>query len=1210
MRNAPLIRPARLFPLLLAVVLLFPGATEAQTPQRVQGHIRETNGSPIAGAVVAVTRGPDRLTQSTQTDSAGAWSVSFAEGTGDYLVHVTAIGWRGFRQRVTRGAAEPVVVVDATLAVNAVQLAPLAASARRPRPTPGPEPGREVGASESIPDGVAAALAPEQAGDLAAMAANTPGINLSSGGVTALGLADQAGTTLNGLAFSGGGVPRDVRTRTRVSFSTYDPSRGGFSSAQTAVELSPGGQYTQRSSHVSLDAPALQLSDAAAARLGREFTGVQVSSGGSGELVPERLYYSAGFDASLRTAASPSLVDPSEGLLRLGGISPDSVARLLAVLSALGVPVRGGAGNASTQRHLRAMGRIDHRKGNSVERTWGIVGFGDLSRVNPLSASFSATPGHATEGSAGSVGLQGVWSFYFGRGYLFESRAGFSYSTQQSLPLLALPEGRVRVASEEDDGGIASLAFGSNGGVATDHRFWTWETTAQLQAYTRTSRHKLKLYGNLRLDGDHQSAGGNRLGSFSFNSLADLEAGRPASFSRLLDAPAARGGEWSAALAVGDLWKRSDRLQVLYGLRFEGNRYTAAPELNAAVVEAFGVRNDHAPNSLHVSPRLGFTWRYGPPFQNTSTSTAFFSRLSVPTGSIRGGIGEFRSFPRAALLSRAQMRTGLPGSTSSLFCTGEAVPVPQWSAYANGGESPDECAGATSSTAGDAAPPVDLYAEDYRFARSWRANLAWTPSLKSLALTVDAVASLNLDQPGLVDLNFAGTPRFTLAEEGGRPVFVSAAAITPGTGVVSPVEARRSAAFGRVSELRSDLRSFSEQVTVTATPDVNIGHAFLRATYVWGRVRALQRGFSGETAGNPLETFHAAGNLDIRHQIQVQAGTMLPRGFALSFVARVASGLPYTPRVAGDVNGDGVANDRAFVFDPATVADPTLASGLRSLLSDAGAAGDCLRRQLGRAAASNSCRGPWTVSTNAQLALAGRWLHLPRRVSAVLNLSNPLAAADRVLHGSDGLRGWGGAVRPDPTLYYVRGFDPAARAFRYEVNPRFGATSGPFGVVREPFRITLDVRIDLNPSLPKQQMQHLLRAGRTLPGPRLTAAAITERYARQILDPYSAVLDLSDSLFLSPQQTRALRDAQVEYRARADSIWNDLANYMTGLPLHFDAAVAVKRQEDATTAEWALIRQEGPKIKQMLDPAQFRLLDESMKGLLNGEDIRIMTYFG
>ena len=61
----------------------------------------------IAFASIVVTRGPDRLTQQTTSDSSGNYSTRFEQGTGDYLVYVTAPGFKSARRRVQRQLAVP-----------------------------------------------------------------------------------------------------------------------------------------------------------------------------------------------------------------------------------------------------------------------------------------------------------------------------------------------------------------------------------------------------------------------------------------------------------------------------------------------------------------------------------------------------------------------------------------------------------------------------------------------------------------------------------------------------------------------------------------------------------------------------------------------------------------------------------------------------------------------------------------------------------------------------------------------------------------------------------------------------------------------------------------------------------------------------------------------------------------------------------------------
>src|SRR5206468_12490339 len=69
----------------------------------------------------------------------------------------------------------------------------------------------------------------------------------------------------------------------------------------------------------------------------------------------------------------------------------------------------------------------------------------------------------------------------------------------------------------------------------------------------------------------------------------------------------------------------------------------------------------------------------------------------------------------------------------------------------------------------------------------------------------------------------------------------------------------------------------------------------------------------------------------------------------VNWFGQIRSGAAYTPSIAGDVNGDGYSNDRAFIFNPDNTADPALASAMRQLLATStGSAKDCLLRQLDR----------------------------------------------------------------------------------------------------------------------------------------------------------------------------------------------------------------------------------------------------------------------
>ena len=229
----------------------------------------------------------------------------------------------------------------------------------------------------------------------------------------------------------------------------------------------------------------------------------------------------------------------------------------------------------------------------------------------------------------------------------------------------------------------------------------------------------------------------------------------------------------------------------------------------------------------------------------------------------------------------------------------------------------------------------------------------------------------------------------------------------------------------------------------------------------------------------------------------------------------VASGHPFTPMVAGDINGDGASNDRAFVVSPSG-ATP-VASAMRTLFDQLpGRVEGCLTRQVNQIASANSCRGPWRAMMNARADFFGRVPRLSRNASLSLNFANPLTGIDLLLHGANDLRGWGGAAFPDPTLYHVRGFDAASQTYIYEVNPRFGQSRPASTAITNAFRITLDVTLDLRGNANAKMAQMIVRPPHGSNAPRASADTIYKRIlGGGTLDWVSGVLRMSDSLLLN-----------------------------------------------------------------------------------------------
>ena len=619
------------------------------------------------------------------------------------------------------------------------------------------------------------------------------------------------------------------------------------------------------------------------------------------------------------------------------------------------------------------------------------------------------------------------------------------------------------------------------------------------------------------------------------------------------------------------------------------------------------MRTGLAPSRLRVSPRAGFTWTYNRDKDNGSGTSmnqvGKFYRGQM--GVLRGGIGEFRDLLQPGLLADARASAGLPGSTEQLSCVGGAVPTPDWARFlADPNTIPTTCADG-SGVLGERAPSVTLIDKDYDVPRSWRASLDWNTNYRKLVVRLSGLASYDLSQAGTVDANFAGVPRFTLADEG-RPVYVSPASIDPASGAVSPTESRRSSAFGRVGVRTSDLRGYGGSFTVALAPDVfkyrGPGGLFASMAYTIQQTRRQFRGFDGAGFGDPREREWAAGPNDARHVVLLQGGFRTDALGTITLFGRTQSGLPFTPVVQGDVNGDGRFNDRAFVPAPDLTTDLALAGDLRRLMANGSpAARECLRRYQNRIAERNGCRGPWTQSLNVQWTprLPGALARYARRVSPTVYFQNPLGGLDQLVHGSGGMRGWGTSAAPDAALLVPRGFDAQARRFRYDVNPRFGDTRGSRSLVREPFRVTVDFSLNLSTDFSLQELRRALEPVRATGGgwTRRDADSLTAFYLQNTSDIHAALLAESDSLFLSAAQMTALRSADSLFSVRVRALYAPLGEFLAGIPDGVAGKAALDTVAATQKAYWKIFWQQPEIADSIVTPTQ-RELFPLLKGML------------
>lgn len=1185
-----------------------PRMLAAQAADVIRGRVTGPDSLPVEGVNVTITQISTNINKNARTDKQGRFTVSFPGGDGDYMILFASLGYAARRFEVKRTADEEILVADTRLQKVAAQLDAMKVTGQRDK-TRRDDFTNDISGTEKYVGGNS--VSADLVGDLAAMAASMPGVQLipsadgGQAGFSVLGLgADQNLTTLNGLPFNSSNVPRDANVQTSLITTPYDVSRGGFSGAQLNLRAGRGSNYIFRSMSSNVSAPQLQWTDRAGQLLGQQYTSLSLGGGVSGPIKYDKVFYniSAQFDRRMNDLHSLLNTDPIG--LQAAGISSDSVVRLLSLVNAAHIPTTPGH---LPQNNLNDRGSVfgsfDFMPPSPTSGQAFNVSFnGGWNKTNPNGLSTSDIPAHGGERSNWNGSIQGRHTDYFGFGILTETNVGFSQSHNSSNPYLDLPSGSVRVNSAFADGteGLKYLSFGGNPSMSTSGTNTTASFSNLLSWFSADNKHRIKLSTELRRDAYAQDITTNQLGTFSYNSLADLQAGLPASFTRQLSPRTRSGSEYIAGVGLGDSYKRSADLQIQYGVRLDANHFAATPNVNPDVERVLGLANDHVPNRIYVSPRVGFSYTYG----TAPQLTMFEGMIRGPRAVVRGGIGVFQNTPGASLIGSAIDNTGLPSAIQQLTCVGAAAPTADWAAYmANAGSIPTHCADGTAGTVfANGAPNVWLFDPNYRAQRSIRSNLQWNGMIlgNRFNSTVEGTYSLNLNQQGSIDANLSATSQFNLADEAGRPVFVFPSSIVPATGAIASGDARVSPLFSRVTELVSDGKSESRQISFRISPFNFSSNFSWNATYVYSNVRDLVHGFNS-TVGNPFDLAWGRSSGDSRHQLVYSAFWNPGDLLRLSWQGQFRSGSPFTPLIAGDVNGDGYSNDRAFIFDPAHAPDAALGAAMQTLLSSGSrTARDCLGDQVGHLAARSSCQGPWTNNATLSIAFNPMKVRMPQRATLSFQLSNPFGAADLLMHGESDLHGWGQNTFADPNLLYVRGFDPSTKRYKYEVNERFGSTNPAFSPLRTPVTLTAMVRVDVGPTREKQSLIQMINRGRITKGAKVTETQFKSMYGTgPVANPMATILRVVDTLKLTGPQADSIATLNRWFTTRMDSIWTPLAKYYAGLPDRFDEVEAYDRYREARESSVDLLIKIAPAVKGVIQPDQWRKLPSYAQSMLD-----------
>ena len=1197
------------------VAVCFLAATQASaqvgsTTDILMGRVSVADSQAVPNAHVEVTSLETGITRTKTTGADGRYTIVFPDGGGSYRLTVRAVGMSPVTRTISRQGDEDRLITDIDMSQFANQLATVRVRATQRRGnTDRPEPGST---ERNLNPNLVNRL-PVDAGDLNALAALAPGVIAVPGTDTTKASfnvagqpANQNSITLDGLSFGAGSVPAEAVRNTRVVTSTYDVARGQFTGGQVASTTRGGTNNVQGAVSYSLRDPDLEFVDDTNPAFGQKYTQNQINFGAGGPIIKDKLFTFGALTFTRRTDPLLSLLAADPLTLQRLGTNADSVNRFLGLVQQFGLPLTSPlAPDERLNDNTSALVRVDY----NFAEDHSLMLRGDWRGNTQLGSRLNALALPHTGGDLKGSGGGGMLTLTSHAGMFINELRGYrSVDNRNTEGYLDIPDGRVVVASILDDGAsaISTLQFGGNPSLPQVTRSTLLEVSDEISRLTTAGGHRFKLGGLLNEQRSSVGSIPNRFGTFTFNSLADFEAGTPTQYTRTLFARDQQSATNNLGAYLGDSWRVKPQFQVTYGVRMEGSRYPDKPVYNPEVESTFGRRTDDLPSEVHVSPRAGFSLFVGE------------SQFGPPPLTVRGGFGEFRGTAPAQLFASALNATGLNNGQSLLTCVGAAAPTPDWASYlADPSTIPTSCNGGLPIFANQRRN-VTVFDPNFEAPRAWRASLGMTRRFwDRYSFSIDAGYARGVAQTGLTDINLDTTAKFRLADENNRPVYVPANAIIPTSGAVSVFGSRLHPEFGVVSQIQSNLGSETRQLTFGLNGITTKG-LLLNASYTLTSSFDQSQGFSqgtvqgfggtaGSTAGNPNLSEWGRSDNARRHALLATITYPIKPVLELTAIARATSGSFYAPLVAGDINGDGrTGNDRAFIFDPVDAAargDTAVANGMTRLLASTSArARDCLLSQMNKVASRSSCSSPWSPSLDLQANIRPSSFGLDRRLTISVIAMNTLTGLDQLLHGSNNLHGWGQPSFPDRTLLYVRGFDPASNTYQYQVNEHFGTTNGTRNAFRVPFQIAIQGRLALGTDPARQQFNNVVGGGRG----RLTADALKGRMARLVPNAFLDIIAVNDSakLELTPDQITKLQASGDTFKVKADSLIDKVANMLADTTVkNPDPMTVFAKLQPSLSEGRKLATQAINEAKGILTPAQWAKVPDSIKtpGLRRGD---------
>ena len=951
MTRSTRIHVSRLSLALVAALAMAPAFAQS-TSSGVTGVVTGSDGAPVAGAEVTITHVESGTVSRATTDAGGRYTARGLRVGGPYSITVDSAAGSDTESNVFLQLNQ-VSTVNAQLAGAADTLDTVTVTATRAAAVFSPDnkglgtnvSGRQLQttpqANRAIDD--IARLDPRiQVTDPASGAFSVAGINNRFNTISVDGLSqgDPFGLNANGMPYVGSPISVDTIAAYDIKVSDYDVSTDTVGATVNAVTKSGTNEF-----HGSVYYALKDADDMVGNRDGESYdlfdrdwtAGFTLG----GPIIKDRLFFFASYEEQkIKNFGGESA---SDGLAN-GDVTQADIDQAIAIAKDVGMQpgVYGATGiNLENKRYLAKLDwniNDAHRASLTYQQTeeFRPSPYDDRAE-NVILTSHWYNIDNVTKNT--SLQLFSDWSESFST----EVKLSQQTFDQVNGNPINQPEVDIEVAN----GGHIFIGEDNN---RHENQINTERLAASISGMYYLGDHVIKGGFDYQRHDVYNLYGRDLHGTYQFDSLADFATGDYSRFDLRTPAAGYAVGDTAAALVYSqfspflqDTWQVNERLSLAYGVRVNIPKADDAPPRMPGFEEAFGFPNDYKLGSDNkvILPRVSFNYAFDTPRQSQ----------------LRGGIGAFQSVPPFVWLANPYQNNGVTSVSYRSFDPADAP----FSSDPFNQNIP------TSGPSGGAAQ-IDAIDPDFKLPTVWKISLAYDAELPWYGL----IGSVELQNIRAKDAIFyqalnIGEVQGTLAD--GRNSYWC----TLGSLSSSNKNCGRNPDFDWDSTLlgNTDKGSSTSLTLALEKPFSNSWSGNISYTYT----DADEVGSDGSSQAwssyqfvsrvNPNEEIATTASREIRDSLK--ASLRWEHAFFGDYKTSITAyyngrdGLPYTWIMDGDVNGDGIFQDPAYI---PLVNDPNVSYGAATVEQiaayNAMIDGDSyLSSHRGQIAGRNQARMPW-----------------------------------------------------------------------------------------------------------------------------------------------------------------------------------------------------------------------------------------------------------